>query len=675
MRERNRSLVLNLVRIRQPISRVALTRLTGLTKGTVSNITSTLIREELLQEISIGQSTGGRPPTLLKLASERNLLGAVDVRPRLTTLAVATLDGTILRRAVIETQVEAPVAFLTTCARQVKEMLRQFGDKHVIGVGMTVPGTVSHDRRRIVASVDLGWREVSIEPVARLLPWPLVLENDANAAALAELYFGEAGLEEDVVSLVLSDNLGGGIIEGGRLFRGGNGQAGEFGHMVVDPSGEPCRCGRQGCLGAYASGHGTVSRYRIAHLRQAHREDPAQPVAALTAEPVARAIRLQWEDATAVPRQYEVYRSRRLPVPQDAAHLLATTVRAMLLDQPPEGGRYHYTVVAVDLNGRRSAPCAPASAAPGPPHILVDDVFPGAALDAYRVAASVPPVATAEGLQVGDGADDHHCTLLWRDDLEAVEVTGVVEPEASGVYDTCGVLVKVQDAAHWYCALLAYGDQLASGHTLSVMRQTGGGDEWLAFYPFSVTLGARYVIRVRASEAWVRVKAWPEGTPEPEGWQLSIKDDTGWRSGGVGFRAYGRRARLRALHAERSALAAHSLGASPGHLLDHTGPVLQLILEQARQGDETACAVLAETGRYLGIGISNIYTAFGIRRFRFSGRMVEGWDQIAPVLRETLRRQQCGDATLDVQPSVLGHEASVMGAVSVASLPLFEEGP
>lgn len=674
LRLSNRSHVLNLVRLRQPISRVDLARSTGLTKGTVSNITSDLLREGLLQEISLGQSTGGRPPTLLKLAADRNLLGAVEIRPRLTTLAVASLDGTILRRATIETPEDDPARFLYRCAVQIGGLLRAFLGRHVVGVGMTVPGTVSLDRRRIVEALDLGWRDVDITPSAEALDWPLILENDANAIALAELYFGEANRYKGVLSVVLNDSLGTGIVTDGRLFRGGDGRAGEFGHMLIQPDGEPCPCGRQGCLGMYAAGYGTVHRFKTAHLRQRRREEGPEPVRLVAAEAVPRGVRLRWREETGWPRQYDVYRHDGPEVPLDAAHHLATTVRSDYLDQLTDDATHYYVVVSTDLNGRQSRASDPIAAAPGPARIHIDDSFPGAGLDAYTLHATTPPRVTADGLSCCLDAAESQSVALWRDHLASADVTAVVQPVASGPYDSCGVLVKVQDQQHWYYALLAYGDQLALGHTLSLMRQRGEGDEWLAFYPIRVVLGESYVIRVSTAGEWIRVKAWPASAAEPPGWHLVLRDDTGWEEGGVGFRTFGRGARLQKLFAEESAATGEDVQERGAALHDYAEPILRLILERARQGDEVARRTLAETGRYLGLGLGNMHAALGIRHFRLSGRLAEGWDLLAPAVDAVLHRPNVGEeGRLDVRPSLLGREAGVLGAISVASLPLFDD--
>ena len=101
---------------------------------------------------------------------------------------------------------------------------------------------------------NLGWVDL---PVAKImqetLPYPVRLTNDANAASLGEAKFGAGKEYETVIMLTLGTGVGGGIIINGKLYEGNEGKGGELGHMVIEVDGEPCTCGRRGCLEAYAS--------------------------------------------------------------------------------------------------------------------------------------------------------------------------------------------------------------------------------------------------------------------------------------------------------------------------------------------------------------------------------------------------------------------------------------
>lgn len=129
------------------------------------------------------------------------------------------------------------------------------GATEVAGIGLACAGTVDRVRGSIVVSPNLPLVDAPlVELVGGALGLPVVLDNDANLAALAEARVGAAAGRRQVIMLTLGTGVGGGLILDGRLYHGATGAAGELGHMVVRAGGEPCRCGSRGCLEAYASG-------------------------------------------------------------------------------------------------------------------------------------------------------------------------------------------------------------------------------------------------------------------------------------------------------------------------------------------------------------------------------------------------------------------------------------
>ena len=128
----------------------------------------------------------------------------------------------------------------------------QISDTDLLGVGIGVPGAVS--KGVVNRCVNLGWGVVPIEEeLSRLTGLPAKASNDANVAALGEYWMGGGQGSENVVFITLGTGVGGGIIIGGQLYTGCNGIAGELGHIVIRQNGEPCNCGRKGCLEAYCS--------------------------------------------------------------------------------------------------------------------------------------------------------------------------------------------------------------------------------------------------------------------------------------------------------------------------------------------------------------------------------------------------------------------------------------
>lgn len=127
--------------------------------------------------------------------------------------------------------------------------------KEIAAIGLGVPGVIDFDCGVITASPNIpGWQNLSIQEIfSPKIPWPLSLENDANAAALGEKWVGAAIHSKNFCFLTLGTGVGGGLVLGGEIWHGADGMAGEVGHMTIDPSGPRCGCGNRGCLEMYAS--------------------------------------------------------------------------------------------------------------------------------------------------------------------------------------------------------------------------------------------------------------------------------------------------------------------------------------------------------------------------------------------------------------------------------------
>lgn len=173
-----------------------------------------------------------------------------------TKIALGVLEGgRLVYRARIATPVEGPEAVLQAMTAAAREALAEAGVA-VTAVGVGTPGPIDYDRGVVVFAPNIArFRDVPLR--ARLeeaLDHPVAIENDANAAALAEHHLGAARGAGSSLFVTVSTGIGGGLVADGRVWRGAYGQAGEFGHLTVLPGGPVCGCGNQGCLEAVASG-------------------------------------------------------------------------------------------------------------------------------------------------------------------------------------------------------------------------------------------------------------------------------------------------------------------------------------------------------------------------------------------------------------------------------------
>ncbi len=264
IRDLNRQFVLNYIRDREPISRAEIARSTELQRSTVSTIVEELKDEGLIEEIGAGASTGGRRPTLLRLRAAGATAIGVDITPSATTIAASDLVGRVIARERFENSPRPE-----ELAAQVIERLRDIaGRQHqgtIAGVGVSLPGLVDTGTGRAIYIPFFRWRDWSIaEEIERATGLKALVDNDANAAALAELWFGrpEVSGARDFILALVAEGIGTGIVFDGQIYRGERGAAGEFGHMIVGQDAPvACSCGNRDCWEAFASERAAVARY------------------------------------------------------------------------------------------------------------------------------------------------------------------------------------------------------------------------------------------------------------------------------------------------------------------------------------------------------------------------------------------------------------------------------
>jgi len=264
IRDINRQIVLNYVREREPISRAEIARETNLQRSTISAIVDALTGEGLVEEVGEGESTGGRRPTLLRLRTKEAIAIGVAVTPTSTTVATSDLAGRIVEQREFPTDPD-PDKTLGEVIAVVREFsLRNKGS--IEAVGVSLPGLVDPSTGNAIYVPYFKWRDTPISKViSSAVGLPVIIDNDANAVALAELWFGRPEVSDarDFIMVLVAEGVGTGIIFDGQVYRGQRGAAGEFGHMVIGTHAPvPCSCGNRDCWEAFSSERAALARYR-----------------------------------------------------------------------------------------------------------------------------------------------------------------------------------------------------------------------------------------------------------------------------------------------------------------------------------------------------------------------------------------------------------------------------
>jgi predicted NBD/HSP70 family sugar kinase len=260
-RQINRRIALNFIRRHHPMSRADLARRSGLQRSTVSAIVDQLIDEGWVTEGAVGHAPRGRRPRFLHLNVERAGILAVELRPETTTVGLGGVDARFVEQTSWPTP-HTPEAFVRRLARTIATMRRAHPRVVCEGVGISLPGRVSADGRLVFAP-NLRWGDVNLATlIESAVGLPVVLENAANACALAELWFGRHPENiRHLLAVTVSEGIGVGLLVNGQLLHGGHAMAGEFGHVTIDEQGPPCPCGKRGCWERYASNSAAVQHY------------------------------------------------------------------------------------------------------------------------------------------------------------------------------------------------------------------------------------------------------------------------------------------------------------------------------------------------------------------------------------------------------------------------------
>lgn len=257
----NRQIVLNYIREKEPISRAEISQETALQRSTVSLIVEELKAQGLIDEIE-GESTGGRPPILLRLRAAGSMVIGVDMGTDRTTVATGDLAGRVLKRETFATDPDLRVT-LERLIASIRKFTTSEGD--IAGIGISLPGIVDPETGNALFIPHFKWRDWAIaDDLRSATRLPITVDNDANAAALAELWLGRPEIRQvrDFILVLVEEGLGTGIVFDGQVYHGMGGAAGEFGHMTIGKDAPvACAAGSHECWEAFASERAALARY------------------------------------------------------------------------------------------------------------------------------------------------------------------------------------------------------------------------------------------------------------------------------------------------------------------------------------------------------------------------------------------------------------------------------
>ena len=251
----NERLVMRIIQDNGPSTRGEISKIIGVTFPTVAKAVSSLLESKLLEEVEEMIPGPGRPARQLRLASEYSQVIAVSLSGSECTVACAGLDGIIYAENTLSFPTPTTYdSLLINITSHIKKLTPQ-NNKTALCVGVSIPGIVDYTEQRVILSANLSLldgKQIGRD-LQDLLGVECLIVRDSHALSLSEQLHGQG---EDVSHFAMLDLCGGvglGLMVDGKFLTGGSGFAGELGHMIVEPGGELCRCGKRGCLETVAS--------------------------------------------------------------------------------------------------------------------------------------------------------------------------------------------------------------------------------------------------------------------------------------------------------------------------------------------------------------------------------------------------------------------------------------
>lgn len=252
MKDYNKQLVLRTIQKYGPISRAEIANRIELSKPSVSEIVSILIEEEWINEKVPKVKVRGRQPIPLEINKHKKLIIGLEIGAYSNKIVVTNLKANILEEIEIEISHEKnPIHIIEDLGSRINQIVSQYKQSNidVLGIGVGMHGLVDTDTGKNIFAPNLGWRNVEIKSILeKLTGLQVLVDNDCNSSALAEMWFGQGKDENNFITVLVDYGVGASVINEGKIFKGSHYVTGQIGHVTIDSDGALCSCGNYGCL-------------------------------------------------------------------------------------------------------------------------------------------------------------------------------------------------------------------------------------------------------------------------------------------------------------------------------------------------------------------------------------------------------------------------------------------
>ncbi|MEW5815746.1 MAG: ROK family transcriptional regulator [Spirochaetota bacterium] len=277
IKDGNYKKILTLLQKERAVTKQAISREIGVSLPTVITHINQLIKEGIVEEAGLSVSSGGRKPVIVKFKPDARYAFGVEFssshisRVHYIRIVLINLDSTIKYDVSFDYQefdnVDGIIRHIHDLCRGILSQ-KGISRERILGIGFSLPGTVNEDKKILEQAPNIdpkfGMKDLDFKKYESLFPFPLLVENEANASAFAELILGVAKRKRNLIFLSVNRGIGAGIVVREHIYKGSNKRAGEFGHMTVASLGNVCTCGRKDCWELYAASGALIRGYNKA---------------------------------------------------------------------------------------------------------------------------------------------------------------------------------------------------------------------------------------------------------------------------------------------------------------------------------------------------------------------------------------------------------------------------
>lgn len=262
IKETNRKKIIKLLLERTEITKLDISRILGISITTVSTNIAEFKNEGIVEDVRSLESTGGRKAIAIRLKEDCKFSIGVALTPNHIKIALVNIKKEIIENIRISHNNDGIENLIKIINEKIDFIMKKYNldSEKLLGIGLSLPGTVDFKEGIIKYSYLLGVKEFNLKEKFQYLNVPIYVDNEANLSAYYE-FLSRKDVLKNLLYVSITDGLGLGIIINGKIYRGDNNSSGEFGHIKVVIDGKKCKCGAKGCLEAYASMNSLIESY------------------------------------------------------------------------------------------------------------------------------------------------------------------------------------------------------------------------------------------------------------------------------------------------------------------------------------------------------------------------------------------------------------------------------